>query len=95
MLLGAVQPRCLLDRPAVPVTPLPVPPSWPAGDPYLLQSEAALPSLSHTEVFRDPRLHHADRSGASPITATLQVAAANIAAARAQSQISRAGACPK
>ena len=35
---------------------LPVPPSWPAGDAYLRQSEAALPSITYRDIFRDPRL---------------------------------------
>ena len=35
---------------------LPVPPSWPVGDAYLQQSEAALPSVTYSDIFRDPRL---------------------------------------
>ena len=34
----------------------PIPPSWPVGDAYLRQSEAALPSVTYRDVFRDPRL---------------------------------------
>src|SRR3546814_6736635 len=42
-----------------PKTVLPAPPvseSWPVGDAYLAQSEAALPALSYGQVFTDPRL---------------------------------------
>ena len=35
---------------------LPVPSGWPAGDAYLRQSEAALPSISYRLIFRDARL---------------------------------------
>ena len=41
---------------------LPVPPSWPTGDAYLRQSEAALPSVSYAEVFPRSSIagdHHA------------------------------------
>ena len=34
----------------------PVPPSWPQGDAYLTQSEAALPSVDYRQVLSDPRL---------------------------------------
>ena len=45
-------------------TELPVPPSWPVGDAYLRQSEAALPA-SHTATSSAmPRLQQHDRSGA-------------------------------
>ena len=33
-----------------------VPASWPAGDAYLRQSEAALPAVTYRDIFRDPRL---------------------------------------
>ncbi len=35
---------------------LPVPPSWPVGDAYLRQQEAALPAITYASVFTDPRL---------------------------------------
>ncbi len=39
------------ERPATPV-----PPSWPVGDAYLRQSEAALPTVRYSDIFRDARL---------------------------------------
>ena len=33
-----------------------IPASWPAGDPYLAQSEAGLPALTYKQVFTDARL---------------------------------------
>ena len=84
---------CSMDPP-LPVTPLPVPQSWPAGDPYLLQTEAALPALTYQDVFRDGRLLELiDQAKAN--NRDLRLAAANIAAARAQAQISRAGRLPE
>lgn len=72
---------------------LPVPPSWPAGDAYLAQSEAALPVMTYREVFADPRLVEViERALAN--NRNLRVAAANIDAARAQFRIQRAGQLP-
>jgi multidrug efflux system outer membrane protein len=84
---------CSMDPP-LPVTPLPVPASWPAGDPYLAQSEAALPALAYQDVFHDPRLL-ALIEQALANNRDLQLAAANIAAARAQAQITRAARLPE
>ncbi|MFL0671191.1 MAG: efflux transporter outer membrane subunit [Erythrobacter sp.] len=72
---------------------LPVPPSWPAGDAYLAQSEAALPVMTYREVFADPRLV-AVIEQALANNRNLRVAAANIDAARAQFRIQRAGQFP-
>ena len=73
---------------------LPVPPSWPVGDAYLAQSEAALPVLSYREVFVDARLAQViDQALAN--NRNLRVAAANIAAARAQYRIQRASQLPQ
>jgi multidrug efflux system outer membrane protein len=73
---------------------LPVPASWPVGDAYLLQSEAALPELTYRDVFRDPRLLQlVDQALVN--NRDLAVAAANIAAARAQAGISRANRLPE
>ncbi len=84
---------CSLDPPW-PATPLPVPESWPVGDPYLAQSEAALPSLTYQDVFRDQRLLTLiDQALAN--NRDLQVAAANIAAARAQARITNADRLPE
>ncbi len=94
VLLGAVSlAACSMDPP-LPATPLPVPASWPAGDPYLLQSEAALPGLGHRDVFRDQRLLQLIEQ-ALINNRDLRIAAANIAAARAQARISRTGRLPE
>lgn len=71
----------------------PVPPSWPAGDAYLRQSEAALPSLSRRDIFRDPNLQ-ALIDSALANNRDLRVAAANVAAARAQFRVQRADLFP-
>ena len=47
----------------------PVPQSWPAGDAYLLQSEAALPILSYQSVFTDPRLQSLAEQALRPLRA--------------------------
>jgi len=73
---------------------LPVPTSWPVGDAYLAQSEAALPVMSYREVFTDPRLV-AVIEKALANNRDLRVAAANIAAARAQSRIQSAAQLPR
>ncbi|TXC69898.1 efflux transporter outer membrane subunit [Sphingomonas ginsenosidivorax] len=75
-------------------TELPVPPSWPVGDAYLRQSEAALPAITYRDVFRDPRLQ-AVIVQALANNRDLRVAAANIAAARAQYRIQRADLLPQ
>jgi multidrug efflux system outer membrane protein len=80
--------------PPLPVMPLPVPESWPAGDPYLLQTEATLPSLTYQDVFRDARLLELIEQ-AKGNNRDLRLAAANIAAARAQGQVTRAGRLPE
>ncbi|MCW0197194.1 efflux transporter outer membrane subunit [Sphingopyxis sp.] len=73
--------------------PPPVPQSWPVGDAYLLQSEEALPILSYKTIFTDPRLQTlVDR--ALENNRDLRTAYANVAAARAQARVSRAGQFP-
>ena len=72
---------------------LPVPPSWPTGDAYLRQSEAALPSVSYAQVFTDARLQQVI-ARALANNRDLRVAVANIAAARAQYRIQRADQFP-
>ncbi|MGJ3626017.1 efflux transporter outer membrane subunit [Sphingomonas sp. MMS24-JH45] len=65
-----------------------MPPSWPVGDAYLKQNEAALPSVSYRDVFRDARLQTLiDRALAN--NRDLRAAVANIAVARAQYRIQR------
>ncbi len=71
----------------------PVPPSWPAGDAYLRQSEAVLPAITYRDVFKDRRLQTLiDQALAN--NRDLRIAAANIAAARAQYRIQRADLFP-
>lgn len=72
----------------------PVPPSWPVGDSYLRESEATLPALSWREVFRDARLQTLIEQALAN-NRDLRVAAANIAAARAQYQIQRGAQLPQ
>ncbi|MEG3124582.1 efflux transporter outer membrane subunit [Sphingomonas sp. GB1N7] len=73
---------------------LPVPPSWPVGDAYLKRSEATLPSVSYRDIFRDARLQQIVEQ-ALVNNRDLRVAAANIAAARAQYRIQRAELLPQ
>ena len=71
-----------------------VPPSWPVGDAYLRQSEAALPALTFEQVFTDPRLR--TLVGQALVNnRDLRIAAANIRAARAQYRIQRADLFPQ
>lgn len=72
----------------------PVPPSWPTGDAYLQQSEAALPAVSYRDVFRDPRLQ-ALIGQALANNRDLRIAAANLAAARARVAVVRSGQFPE
>lgn len=67
----------------------PVPGSWPAGDAYLLQSEAEVPAISYRDIFRDPRLQSLVELALAN-NRDLRVAAANLAAARAQVRVQRA-----
>ncbi len=73
---------------------LPVPESWPAGDAYLAQNEAALPSYSYTDVFRDPRLQTLVAQALAN-NRDLRIAAANVAEARAQVRVTRAAQFPE
>ncbi len=73
---------------------LPVPTSWPVGDSYLRQSEAALPAVTYRDIFRDPRLQ-ALIEQALTNNRDLRIAAANIAAARAQYRIQRSELFPE
>ena len=71
-----------------------IPPSWPQGDAYLRQTEAALPAVTYRDIFRDPRLQ-ALIEQALVNNRDLAVAAANIAAAREQVRIQRAQQLPQ
>ena len=82
-----MEPRYVRPDPAIP-------PSWPAGDPYLRQSEAALPAVSYTQVFQDPRLQRLIGQ-ALVNNRDLAAAAANIAAARERVRIQRANQLPR
>jgi multidrug efflux system outer membrane protein len=75
-------------------TALPVPPSWPVGDAYLRQSEAALPAITYRDIFRDPRLQTLITQALAN-NRDLRVAAANIPSARAQYRIQRADLLPQ
>ncbi len=70
-----------------------IPPSWPVGNAYLKQEEAALPSLDWRQVFVDPHLQ-AVIELALARNQDLALAAANIEAARAQYRVQRAQLLP-
>ena len=84
---ATMEPRYVRPDPAIP-------PSWPAGDPYLRQSEAALPAVSYTQVFQDPRLQTLIAQALTN-NRDLAAAAANIAAARERVRIQRANQLPR
>ncbi|HEV8408046.1 MAG TPA: efflux transporter outer membrane subunit [Sphingomicrobium sp.] len=70
-----------------------IPPSWPAGDPYLVAAEVGLPALTYKQVFTDPRLQ--TLIGEALVNnRNLRATAANIAAAREQYRIQRANQFP-
>jgi outer membrane protein, multidrug efflux system len=73
---------------------LPVPSSWPAGDAYLAQSEAALPRHAWRDVFADPRLRAIIEQSLAN-NQDLARAAANIVAAREQYNVRRADLLPQ
>lgn len=82
----SLEPHYVRPDPAIPA-------SWPTGDSYLRQSEAALPAVTYRDIFRDPRLQ-ALIGQALTNNRDLMAAAANIAAARAQYRIQRANQVP-
>lgn len=82
-----MQPAYVRPDPAIPA-------SWPTGDAYLRQTEAALPAVTYRDIFRDPRLQ-ALIEQALVNNRDLMVAAANIAAAREQVRIQRAQQFPQ
>ncbi len=93
LLSGIALPGCSM-APKYVQPALPVPASWPVGDAYLAQSEATLPVMSYREVFADPRLAQVIEQALEG-NRDLRIAAANIAAARAQFRIQRAGQLPQ
>ncbi|MDE2596969.1 MAG: efflux transporter outer membrane subunit [Sphingomonadales bacterium] len=72
----------------------PVPSSWPSGDAYLKQQEAALPAYSYREVLADPRLV-AVIEQALANNQDVKKAAAQIAMARAQYRVQNAELLPQ
>jgi multidrug efflux system outer membrane protein len=70
-----------------------VPPSWPVGDAYLRQTEAALPSVDYRAIFKDAKLQ-AIVAQALANNQDLREAIANVAAARAQFKVQRAALFP-
>lgn len=72
----------------------PIPPSWPVGDAYLAQNEAALPVVSYTDVFRDERLQRLIATALSE-NRDLRIAYADFAAARAQVRVVRSRQFPE
>ena len=71
-----------------------IPASWPVGDPYLRQSEVALPAVTYRDIFRDARLQSLIEQ-ALVNNRDLAVAAANIAAASEQMRIQHAEHLPR
>ncbi|MEA3067622.1 MAG: outer membrane protein multidrug efflux system, partial [Sphingomonadales bacterium] len=69
-------------------------PSWPVGDAYLKQSEAALPAVTYRQILRDARLQTLIAQ-ALVNNRNLMIAASNIAAAREQYRIQRAQQFPQ
>ena len=93
LVLGLALSACTLgtkyERPAAAI-----PESWPVGDAYLRQSEAALPAISYRDIFRDPRLQEiVERALIN--NRDLAAAAANIAVAREQFRIQRSDIFPQ
>jgi multidrug efflux system outer membrane protein len=94
LLAGVALAGCTNLQPAYIRPEAPVPTSWPVGDAYLRQSEAALPSVSYRDIFRDPRLQ-ALIEQALANNRDLRIAAANIASAAAQFKVQRAQLFPQ
>ena len=71
-----------------------IPRSWPQGDAYLRQSEAALPSVSYRDILRDPKLQ-AIIERALTNNQDLRAAIANVAAARADYRVAQSNIFPQ
>lgn len=84
---------CRSMDPAYQTAAAPVPSAWPVGDPYRAEAPA-LPAFGHRDVFRDVRLQTLIAQ-ALQNNRDLRVAAANIAAARAQVRITRGAQLPQ
>lgn len=72
----------------------PVPQAWPEGAAYQAQDQAGLPSFTYVDVFRDSRLQTLIAQ-ALENNRDLRVAAANLAAARAQVRVTRSAQFPQ
>jgi multidrug efflux system outer membrane protein len=94
VLLGLVATGCASLEPAYVRPDAAIPASWPTGDAYLRQSEAALPAVTYRDIFRDPRLQTLIDQALTN-NRDLMVAAANIAAAREQYRVQRANQLPQ
>jgi outer membrane protein, multidrug efflux system len=88
VLLGAcsLQPTYRRPAPAIPA-------AWPSGDAYPQPSDAALPSLSYRDIFRDPHLQ-AIIDQALANNQDLRLAVANVRAARAQYHVALSALLP-
>lgn len=87
-LLGACTMAPSYQRPAAAI-----PQSWPTGDAYAPPGEAASPSVTYRDIFREPRLQ-AIIERALTNNQDLRAALANVASARAQYRIANAGIFP-
>jgi multidrug efflux system outer membrane protein len=87
--LGACSLAPAYERPAAPV-----PPSFPQGEAYEAPTAGALPSVSYRDLFRDARLQRLIAE-ALDNNRDLRIAAANLAAARAQVQAVRSAQFPE
>jgi multidrug efflux system outer membrane protein len=92
LMLGSALAGCSMD-PKLETPAAPVPASWPVGDAYLKANEATLPSVTYQDIFKDPRLQKLIEQALAN-NRDLRIAAANIAAARAQYRIQRADRLP-
>ncbi len=92
LMLGSALAGCSMD-PKLETPVAPVPAGWPTGDAYLKANEAALPTVTYQDIFRDPRLQKLIETALAN-NRDLRIAAANIAAARAQYRIQRADRIP-
>ena len=92
-LIALVTTSCTSLEPAYVQPAVSVPASWPAGDSYLAQSEAALPAITYRDIFRDPRLQTLIVQALTN-NRDLMAAASNVAAAREQYHIQRADQLP-
>ncbi|WP_448662077.1 efflux transporter outer membrane subunit [Sphingomonas sp. CJ20] len=92
LMLGTALAGCSME-PKYVQPAAPVPPSWPSGDAYPVQGDAALPTVTYRDIFRDARLQTLIGQALAN-NRDLQVAAANIRAARAQYRVQRADRFP-